>query len=89
MVKVIMHGCNGHMGQVITGLIAADPDIEIVAGIDLADNRDNGYPVFTDIWKCQVEADVVIDFCSAKAVDPSGLLCGKKNPCGTVYYRTE
>ena len=69
MVKVIMHGCNGHMGQVITGLIAADPDIEIVAGIDLEDNRDNGYPVFTDIWKCQVEADAVIDFCSAKATD--------------------
>ena len=25
MVKVIMHGCNGKMGQVISGLIAADP----------------------------------------------------------------
>ena len=24
MVKAIMHGCNGHMGQVITGLAAAD-----------------------------------------------------------------
>lgn len=21
MVKIIMHGCNGHMGQVITGLV--------------------------------------------------------------------
>ena len=40
MVRVIMHGCNGHMGQVITGLIKEDPDIEIVAGIDLVDNRD-------------------------------------------------
>lgn len=69
MVKVIMHGCNGHMGQVISGLIKDDPEIEIVAGIDLADNRDNGYPVFTDIWSCKVEADAVIDFCSAKAVD--------------------
>lgn len=69
MVKVIMHGCNGHMGQVISGLIKDDPEIEIVAGIDLADNHDNGYPVFTDIWSCKVEADAVIDFCSAKAVD--------------------
>ena len=32
MVKVIMHGCNGHMGQVISGLIKDDPEIEIVAG---------------------------------------------------------
>lgn len=69
MVKVIMHGCNGHMGQVITGLIKNDPEIEIVAGIDLVDNRDNGYPVFTDIWTCDVQADAVIDFCSAKATD--------------------
>lgn len=69
MVKVIMHGCNGHMGQVISGLIKNDPEIEIVAGIDLADSRDNGYPVYTDIWSCQVEADAVIDFCTAKATD--------------------
>lgn len=69
MVKVIMHGCNGHMGQVISGLIAEDPEIEVVAGIDLNDNRENSYPVFTDIWSCQTEADAVIDFCSAKAAD--------------------
>lgn len=69
MVKAIMHGCNGHMGQVITGLIKEDPEIELVAGIDVADCRDNDYPVFTDIWACQVEADVIIDFSSAKAID--------------------
>lgn len=34
MVKAIMHGCNGKMGQVISNLVAADSDIEIVAGID-------------------------------------------------------
>ena len=64
-----MHGCNGHMGQVITGLIKDDADIEIVAGIDLVDCRDNGYPVYTDINDCKVEADVIIDFASAKATD--------------------
>lgn len=69
MVKVIMHGCNGHMGQVVSAMAAADPEVGIVAGIDLVDNRENGYPVFTDIWSCQTEADVVIDFCSAKATD--------------------
>ena len=36
MVKIIMHGCNGHMGQVISGLVEKDPDAEIVAGIDVA-----------------------------------------------------
>ena len=69
MVKIIMHGCNGKMGQVITGLVADDPNAQIVAGIDIADNRDNGYPVFTDIDACDVPADVIIDFAAAVAVD--------------------
>ena len=69
MVRMIMHGCNGHMGQVITGLAAQDSEIEIVAGIDIVDNKDNGYPVFTDIFDCNVEADVIIDFAAAVAVD--------------------
>lgn len=69
MVRIIMHGCNGHMGQVISGLAAQDPDVEIVAGIDIADQGKNSYPVFTDIQACQVEADAIIDFSSAKAVD--------------------
>ena len=69
MVKIIMHGCNGKMGQVITGIVAADKDAEIVAGIDIVDNRQNPYPVFTNIDDCNVEADVIIDFASSKAID--------------------
>ena len=69
MVRIIMHGCNGHMGQVISGLVANDPNAEIVAGIDIADQGKNSYPVFTDINACDVEADAIIDFSSAKAVD--------------------
>ena len=69
MVKIIMHGCNGHMGQVISGIVEKDPDAEIVAGIDIADQGKNSYQVFTDIDACQVEADAIIDFSSAKATD--------------------
>ena len=69
MVKIIMLGCNGHMGQVISGIVEKDPDAEIVAGIDIADQGKNSYPVFTDIDACQVEADAIIDFSSAKATD--------------------
>lgn len=69
MVKVIMHGCNGHMGQVITQIVKETPGAEIVAGIDPFTNRQNAYPVFPNIWECNVEADVIIDFASAKAVN--------------------
>ena len=61
MVKAIMHGCNGKMGQVISNLAAADSDIEIVAGIDPHDDGHNAYPVYRSIFECDMEADVIID----------------------------
>lgn len=78
MVKIIMHGCNGKMGQVISGLVKEDKDTMMAAGIDLVDNKENSYPVFTNIWDCNVEADAVIDFASAKAVDTLLAYCVKK-----------
>ena len=82
MVKVIMHGCNGKMGQTITGLIAADEEIEIGAGIDTYDDGRNSYPVFADINRCDVEADAVIDFSTAAAIDALLDYCvQKKLPC--------
>lgn len=69
MVRIIMHGCNGKMGQVITGIVKDDANAEIVAGIDVFDGIKNTYPVFSSIDKCDVEADVIIDFAAAAAVD--------------------
>ena len=82
MTKAIMHGCNGKMGQIITNIIAADADIEIVAGIDASDHIKNTYPVFKNIADCDVAADVVIDFCAASAVDNLLDYCAEKQlPC--------
>jgi len=77
-----MHGCNGKMGQVISGLIAADPQVEMVAGIDVWDDGHNTYPVFADINDCDVEADCLIDFSTAGAVEKMLDYCvAKKLPC--------
>lgn len=82
MVKVIMHGCNGKMGQVITKLIEEDPEIEIAAGVDVSDHVQNAYPVYTSLSSCDAEADVVIDFASAKAVDALLDYCVERQiPC--------
>ncbi|MCR5469267.1 MAG: 4-hydroxy-tetrahydrodipicolinate reductase [Lachnospiraceae bacterium] len=69
MVRIIMHGCNGHMGQVISKIVEEDASAEIVAGIDVADLGICKYPVFTDFASVNVEADAIIDFSTAKAVD--------------------
>ena len=69
MTRVIMHGCNGHMGRVISELASNDPDVVIVAGIDLNTDENFGYPVFANIMDCDIEADAIIDFSVAVAVD--------------------
>lgn len=72
MTNVIMHGCNGKMGQTIAGLIADDDEIVLAAGVDAYDEGKNSFPVFKNIKDCNVKADVIIDFSAAPAVD--GLL---------------
>ena len=41
MTKIIMNGCNGKMGQVITRLVSEDNECEIVAGFDVNDSIEN------------------------------------------------
>ncbi len=82
MIRVIMHGCNGRMGNFISDLVAKDEEMQIVAGVDPAGTGKYDYPVFADITLCDVEADVVIDFSNAAAVP--GLLdycAAKELPC--------
>ena len=72
MVKILMHGCNGAMGQVISNLALENEEAKIVAGVDISGESKNDYPVFTSLEACDVPVDVIIDFSTAKAVD--GLL---------------
>lgn len=69
MINVIMNGCNGKMGQTITGILKEDKEAKIVAGIDKFDGIKNDYPVFSSLDECDVKADVIIDFSTATAVD--------------------
>lgn len=73
MIRMIMHGCNGSMGQVITQIAAEEKNISIVAGIDPYNKKENSYPVFGTLAECTVAADVIVDFASSKAV--ADLLC--------------
>lgn len=89
MVRIIMSGCNGYMGRTVSDIVAADEDAQIVAGIDLTDNGDKAYPVFTNIADCDAEADVVIDFSSPRALDGILAYCTEKKVaavlCTTGY----
>lgn len=62
MIKILMNGCNGKMGQVITKIVADTDDCEIVGGVDINDNIKNTYPVYKSITDFEGKADVIIDF---------------------------
>lgn len=79
MTKIILRGCNGAMGQVITNIVKQEEAAEIVAGIDIVDNRENGYPVFLSIDQCDKDADVLIDFASPKGMEGVLDYCVRKN----------
>lgn len=69
MVKILMNGCNGKMGQVITCLVKDDKSAQIVAGVDAYQGIANDYPVFASLEECDVDVDVIIDFSNAKGAD--------------------
>lgn len=72
MVRAIMHGCSGAMGRVITDLVKDDKELVIAAGVDISEEGTCPYPVYKSLDEVKEEADVIIDFSSAKAAD--GLL---------------
>ncbi len=64
MTRIILRGCNGRMGQAITQILQSDDKAQIVAGIDVAGEKKNDYPVFKTFNDCDIEADVIVDFSS-------------------------
>ena len=79
MVKILMHGCNGKMGRMITEIVKNEEDAVIAAGVDKFTGIPNDYPVFEEITQCDVDVDVVIDFSNAGAVDELLDYCVKKS----------
>ncbi len=69
MIKILMHGCNGKMGRMITEIVKNDENAVIAAGVDAYTEVQNDYPVFDSIEKCDVDADVIVDFSNSAAVD--------------------
>ena len=69
MTKMLLVGCNGRMGKVITELAAGDVDIEITAGVDVAGECAGKYPVVSSFDEVAADVDVIVDFSSPKVFD--------------------
>jgi 4-hydroxy-tetrahydrodipicolinate reductase len=61
--KVLLHGCNGRMGQVLVRLISEASDMEIVCGVDsFPEKLKNDFPVYSTLEKVTEDVDILIDF---------------------------
>ena len=78
MIKILMHGCKGRMGQMISGLVRDEEEMMIAAGVDTYQGVSNEYPVFGSIDACDDDVDVVIDFSNAAAADAVMEYCAKR-----------
>ena len=87
MMNVLISGCNGKMGQVITSICDDNPNIQIVAGTDIHAVQKNNYPVFSDPMEFTGYADCVIDFSNPTAL-PSLLRYCKRNGTAIVLATT-
>ncbi len=62
MIRILMNGL-GKMGRVICELAEHSQDFTISAGVDINEAHSvMPFPTFTDIFKCEMPADVIIDF---------------------------
>jgi len=62
MIRILVNGCNGKMGQEVCAKVQESEGAEVVAGVDRICTGEEKFPVFTDVSEINIEADVIIDF---------------------------
>ena len=68
MIKILLNGCLGKMGQAVEACINEREDVMISCGVDIADG-DKAYPVYTCFFDVQDKPDVIIDFSNPLVLD--------------------
>ena len=62
MIKVLINGCNGKMGQEVIKAIHDNEKFTVLNGVDKEENSDYIFPVYTNINDIKEKPDVIIDF---------------------------
>lgn len=87
MIKVMISGCNGKMGQVVTAMCAGQSNLQVVAGVDLNPVKQNDYLVYTKPEEYPGQVDCIIDFSNPAAL-PALLEYCKKTGAAVVLATT-
>ena len=79
MINVMLSGCNGKMGKVLSGLLANDSEAKVVCGFDINTDAGEGYPVYDNVDAIKEKVDVVIDFSHPNSLSSVMSFCKKNN----------
>lgn len=92
MIKILLNGCSGKMGRVISNVISEFPTLSIVAGIDRY-KAELGFPIFSCPDDVTIEYDVLLDFSRADALHELLALTNKTSKpivlCSTGYTEND
>ena len=70
MIKMIVSGCCGAMGRVITARAGLRDGCAVVAGIDLRAEENGRFPVYASPAEVREDADVLVDFSHPSLLSP-------------------
>ena len=87
MTRIILCGCCGKMGNVISSLVLEDKEAEIVCGVYSYNSGTMPFPVYSSFEEIKEEADVIIDFSNPSSL-PSLLDFSIKNTVPVVIATT-
>ncbi len=68
MIKILLNGCLGKMGQAVESCVNEREDVMISCGVDIA-TGDKTYPVYNCFVDVQEKPDVIIDFSNPLVLD--------------------
>lgn len=62
MIKVLINGCNGKMGQEVAKIVNVDNDCVLLGGVDKENTGEYTFPVYTNYEDIKETPDIIIDF---------------------------
>lgn len=78
MISLVIHGCSGRMGHILTELAQKDARFTIAAGVDAAPVASLPYPIYSSLDKVTEPFDCVIDFSTAAAIPALLTSCAQR-----------
>lgn len=79
MIKVLINGCNGKMGQEVAKQVDKTEGFTVLSGVDRLDTGDNKFPVYTSYENITEMPDIIIDFSVPEATFKALEFASKNN----------